>query len=385
MSLRYSLILFLLPTALFADEATGRDGQRHTGTLEFAPPTLSFRTATKVLPITELDSVRLEPKSSPFWSVPIVHRVELIDDQILHGELIGLGVGTLQIRTAWAEKLTLPRSSVRTISPSAPFRVVQFDRNLTEIGLNTKGAEFASPVKEPFWAGRLAYFFTLEAETRGVWSIETDVLRLEIDGSTIRAKGTKKPDVQSVVLIAPGSHRITLEWSANKIDAFMDDFVICSQSVGPDAPLRAARLRCENEPSKGGFRLEQATLSVPHLYDPTRFTITNQDSLVLSNGDELFGSLVRMDRERIEMAGKFARREWRWTELRAVTFHREPLPLLKQEGIQYRLKVRTIDAQRDEIVGAIRGMDADSVVVWQAMLGELKLPRSRILEIRPVR
>src|SRR5262249_26959890 len=109
----------LLPAArLRADELILQGGKRLPGTLELdGKGRLRFAPTGQAVPssLTGLD-IRLTPASLPTRLAATAHRVILPHDQHLTGELLHLNEKELTLRTAWSDRLSIPRSAVVAVT-----------------------------------------------------------------------------------------------------------------------------------------------------------------------------------------------------------------------------------------------------------------------------
>src|SRR5215472_6718432 len=112
-----AVALGLAVTAVRPDEATLRDGRRLSGKLTFRDSWRFLPTGkSEPLPVSSLLAVRLEPSSSSPFRAASVHRVTLRSGEWLTGILLDLNDKTLSLRTAWTDKVTLPRSAVAAVT-----------------------------------------------------------------------------------------------------------------------------------------------------------------------------------------------------------------------------------------------------------------------------
>src|SRR5262245_2321257 len=117
------LLLLAATAALFAplasaDEAVLRDGRRLPGTLRLVQRRWQFLPSGKseAVPVASLSQVRLETTSLAPLRAGSVHRVTLRDGQALTAGLLDLNDKTLAFRTAWADRLVLPRSAIASVT-----------------------------------------------------------------------------------------------------------------------------------------------------------------------------------------------------------------------------------------------------------------------------
>lgn len=106
----------------------------------------------------------------------------------------------------------------------------------------------------------------------------------------------------------------------------------------------------------------------------------DQDQILLSTGDELFGKLLALDDEAVSLQGAFPSIRIAWEEVRQVQLHRRGVAGRAVGGLLVRLYLRNTDepARDDVLRGALREIGDDSLVLDHAHLGRLNLPRSRV-------
>ena len=104
---------------LHGEEARRTDGRRVPGSLTLgANGRLSFtpRGGRAPVPAEEFARVRFGPATPAPFRVGAGHRVRLHDGQQLTGQFLGLDKEGLALRTAWSEKVVLPRGAAAALS-----------------------------------------------------------------------------------------------------------------------------------------------------------------------------------------------------------------------------------------------------------------------------
>ena len=116
------LAVAALAGATRADEAVLRDGQRVQGTLSLtADRRWQFLPTGKkeALPLTSIHHVRFPDGNATPLQAELVQRVTLSDGTVLTGVVLSLDARQLEMRTAWAERIAVPRTSLTTIQALA--------------------------------------------------------------------------------------------------------------------------------------------------------------------------------------------------------------------------------------------------------------------------
>src|SRR5581483_5971467 len=112
-----------------ADEANLPDGRRVQGTLSLDEGRWLFRASSgkESLPLAALRQVRFDAGSSSPLHGCLPVRAVLRDGSHLTGELIELDGKNLALRTAWARRLKLPRSTVAVLRQPPGWLLVRGD------------------------------------------------------------------------------------------------------------------------------------------------------------------------------------------------------------------------------------------------------------------
>lgn len=411
------LLLGLAPTA-GADEAVFKDGSTVSGTLELdANGRLRFAPTANGTPITFSDcrQVRLaEAPVPPAWfGSPL--RFVLHRDQFLTGELMGFEDKQVTVRTAWCDKLVIPRHALVSITQLPNFITIQhedFEGKLTgwrlmgepsfSDALHTSGskallltkpgqsAAYALPA--PLAAGRVAVNFCASDDPHDArWLMEAEFtdtrVRVSLAGPGHTAEVVGLPGKGSHLPASPGWHRLEVDFTASRLAVLVDDLVLWAST--PDArpgPLRQVRLLCESagedKKPQGGvafddFALMQAVDELPRPPgDPTK------DEIWLVSGDQLFGKIERLDPKTIAWRGALGERTLNWSEVRAVVPRRIAPPPRTGEGERVRVRLRWGNRDFDELEGVVVSLDKNRLVLRHDQLGELTIDRVRLHEVR---
>jgi hypothetical protein len=351
----------------------------------------------------------------------------------LTGEVAALDGKQLQFRSIWAEAgpVEVPRSAVVALSQPSGW-VTRFaddfetglkawkltgtpalsDRQRvsgkSSLRLAAVGQSAEQVLASPLAAGRIGVNFHLPAETAGArWLLEAafagpkgpTTVRVHLAGAgpsyrldlPFAAAGLPRLDRK------PGWHHLALEFDDTSVIVSVDDQVLWPPppvlpgetvaAKGPGGLLRRVRLACEALPKAAAARGEvffddfflarRLGKAPPQLHD------LGQDQLCLVSGDQLFGSIIRSDRQTVELKGQFGLRSFPWTEVRGIRLRQEASPLQTTDGEHVRLALANgVTPQPDEIEGVVRAIDPRRVVLCHPSLGELAIDRGRLLEMR---
>jgi hypothetical protein len=419
-------VLLLSGVGVRAEEATLRDGRRVQGTLGVDGQGRPRFTAADQTPVPpgDIHYIRWPDAPAPPLRVATLHRVLLADGQALTGQLLGLDEKQLRLRTPWADQLTVPREAlVGVTQPGGRVAVAEDDfedglklwkvtgsPTLTDqrfisgkhsLALRGAGqsAEFA--LSAPPEAGRFGINFDLPGAAAGArWLVEADfqrpdkarTVRVGVAGDGDRY-GVEVPSAEGTVgtvTRAPGWHRLDMEFAAGSLVITVDEAVLWhSRKHGPGGPLQRVRLVCAAA-GGGGARGEVCfdDFGLARAVEERRRPPGDpeQDEVWLLSGDQVFGRLDRADRRAVEFQGRFGNRTFAWDEVRGVFLRRQSSPPRTADGEQIRVRLRPgTGTELDELEGALRGLDEQHLTLAHPILGELKIDRGRLREVRPAK
>ena len=416
----------LLPAAgAAADEAVLPDGRHQPGLLALAGDRLVFQPAggQAPLPLSEVPSVRFPAESVPPLLAGRIHRALLRDAESLSGELLGLDEQRLRLRTAWADELAVPRPAVAAVTQFPGWDTVfadDFAPGLTgwkttgepHLGeqrspagqrcliLDRPGQAAARPVGAPLEAGAFAVDFEQAGAAGGAtWAVEaelqgegaTRVLRVTVAGDS-DAYGAEVPGVKGTgfrLARAPGWHRLRLGFAPDSLAVTVDDLALWhTEGRGPGGALRQARLVCSPAPTTDGVRGAVAFADVSlarEVAEPRRPPRDpGQDEVWLGSGDQLFGSVPQADGRAVQVRGRFGERELPWAQVRGFFLRREDVSPPTLDGERVRVWLRSgAGSEWDELEGVVRGLDDHWLTLRTAWLGECRIERARLRQLRP--
>jgi hypothetical protein len=418
-------VALVMSVPSLADDALLMDGRTvhghlaltGAGRLSFAPTGQN-----SPIPFEQIGAVRSTIPAPAPWRVPAVQRFALTDGQSLTGEFLGLDAQNVSLRTAWADRLTIPRRAVLAVTHPlgfVPIFTEDFEAelkawNLTgtpalsnahqtsgqhSLRLSRAGQAAEYVLASALEAGRVGVnFYEAGAPAGAHWVIET-----EFQGATVprqvrgliagEAEGyqvevPEGPGAGDRVPRTPGWHRFSMYFSAASLLVTVDEAVLWySRRHGPGGPLRKVRLACIALPSGGAARGEVLfdDFGVARAVDRLlhRFEEPGRDELWLLHGDQLFGDIVQADRRAIHLRGSFGLRTFAWSEVRGI-FLRRPTPAPQTtDGEHVRLWLHSgYGSDFDELEGTLQALDERRLKLHHPVLGELTIDRGRLRELR---
>jgi hypothetical protein len=416
----------LLPSVQAADEAQCADGRRVSGTLVLEKDRLHFRSVQgEAIPITEITRVRLDRGMPTPFRIGDGRRVHLRDGQRITGRILGLSEDTLTLRTAWADRIRLPRSAVASIDPLPGWRLLAHedfhagwgafktagDPALADAGagsvatavvvLGTLGQRVEYTPGQSLKAGRVGINFEEWGKgqaARGTleltWAAGARPQRLTVtvagegEHYTVTAEGVKGMVRQ--VPRTPGWHRLIVSFSKHSLRLTCDDKVLWyNVEEGVGGPLKQVTIACHllariDEALPGPvawteFALERAVDEHPR---PT--VEAEQDEVRFSSDDQLFGRISQADRRTLQIEGRFGKRSLPWTRLAGCTF-RLTAPPSPRELANVRIQVDSgLCPEADVLEGVVTSLDPRRLVLRHALLGEIALERGRVRQLQPL-
>jgi len=402
-----------------AEVAHLADGRRITGTLTLGKNgQVRFDVPGQVEPVAidRIDRVRFPETTLAPFRVGGNLRVLLRDGQSLTGPLVRLDRDLLVLRTAWAARVNVPRAAVAALTQLPGWQPV-FEDNFAsrrkewtgkarpalevEQGacvavLNEAGQELVYTLAEPIRKGRVGVNFQerdgasgarwlLEMTFRQDQELRTLTVTLAGDGEGYPVAAPGLEGKVTALARTPGWHRVTVQFSGGSLRVLLDESALWyNLERGPGGALQQVRLRCQGSGQrKGALALTEFSVAqgvdeaVRPIQDPS------QDEVWLATGDQLFGVIVGAADRTVTLEGRFGRRSLPWTAVRGC-YLREAMnrpPAL--EGTPVRVWLGNgVTAEPDVIEGVIVGLDEPRWRLRNAWLGELKVERERVRQVR---
>lgn len=358
-------------------------------------------------------------------------RVLLWDGEQISGQIQELNKDILRLRTAWATQLDLSRAAVASIEPLPGWRTVfdeDFRRDPSELSVSAVGLRFSGEpaftdpqddtsaralvlrtvgqsmthtLAKPLTSGRVGVNFQERGKARGArWTVELlfgqgeRVRRVAVmvagDGEDYTVDAGGLPGTIRRVKRSLGWHRLIVQFRKQSLRLTCDDDVLWyNLDHGPSGDLQRVTIACQRhrdrEELRGSmawteFCIERAVDEHPQL--PIE---AEQDAVRLLEDDQLFGHILRADRRELQIGGRFGKRSLSWTEVSGCSFRRPAAPPKANEGAKVRLLVRSGLCEEDDVLeGVVKSLDGQRVILRHALLGELKLERSRVRKVVPL-
>jgi hypothetical protein len=404
-----------------ADEAILRDGRRLRGQLRLEDQRWRFLPAGASEPVSpaSLSQVRLEPAALPPLRAGAVHRVTLRDGQSLTAGLVDLDGKSLTLRTAWADKVSLPRSAVASVTQLPGWALAHLDD--FEDGLQGWRVEGSPVLGGPRTSGRKALVLTAPGQatehtlaapvaegraginvhdtnetTGATWMVEAEfrtpggprTVSVVVAGAVGHCEA-RVPGLEGVTGRVPrsaGWHRLVVQFTKTSLRVVLDEAVLWySLKQGPGGPLVRWRMACRRtegpQPPRGRVAFDEFAVhrSADELRRPA--PEPGQDEVWLLDGDQLFGRVVRADGRSLTLEGRFGRRNLPWSAVRGIFPRQERRPAEPPRDDRVRLHVENGYPQPDELEGTVLLLDARRCRLRHALLGDLELERGRIARV----
>lgn len=384
------------------------NGRRIAGTLAFEKKRLNFTSRRgEAYPLADVARIVFAKTAPAPFRVSGGRRVHLRDGQQITGQLLGLNEEKLVLRTAWAERLELPRAALAAIDSLPGWQTVIEDdfhkglRTFTAIG-QTRSRTLTKPVA----TGRAGVNFREQGKARGArWTFEMlfqqgeRARRFEVavaghaDKYTIDSGGME--GVTRSVKRSPGWHRLIVTFSPRSLRITCDEEVLWyNLEQGPGGQLQKMSWHCHRIPGKetelaGAVAWEDFSLERAVDEHPKPPAVSELDSVRLSSGDQLFGRILQADRRGITVDGRFGKRALSWSAVAGCCFRRASERSRNSEHLNEGANVRILlcsglCSEADMVEGEVTALDQRHLMVRHALLGELTLPLDRLRELRPL-
>jgi hypothetical protein len=412
-------LALLAAPAPAAEEARLPDGRRVAGSLALADGRLTFAPAAGGAPVAvaKITSVQFNgPPAAPFRA-GFARRIVLRDGQQFTGELLGLDGDSLNLRTAWAGKLTLPRGALASLTALPGWRPLLEDdfagglkawsvagkpqSGPAGVALTAPGQALAHTAAAPLASGRIGVNFQEQDAPAGArWALEARFdgpggpsrVRVTVAGAgdayAVEARGGAAPARR--VARSPGRHRLIVGFTPTALRVTCDDDVLWYDlKQGPGGTLRQVALLClgpeKAAPCRGSVVWSACAVEQAVDVSPRPPGDDGQDELWLASDDQLFGRIVRAGRRGVEIEGRFGKRTFPWADLQGCCFRRVAVSGKPTEGPRVRLELRSgLAADADVLEGVLTGLTADGLTLEHAFLGKLTIDRGRVRQLRPV-
>ncbi len=420
-------LLFCLLTvaATRADEATLPTGQRLSGQLTMDRDGHLRFVATKgttALSLEQLEYVRFPPADLPPSRAAAHHRIALRDGEYFTGEFLSLDEKTLHFRTEWADKVTLPRHTVSSLTHAPGFATFIQDDFETDLKawkltgmpklsdqqhvsgrrslcLDGPGQSAVYSLATPLPAGRAGInFCDADVDRPAHWLVQAffggpaenhDVrVRVARDQVSYRADVSGQVSGKSMLRSSAGWHRLTFEFIGQSLIVTVDNAVLwSSRHAKPLEPLRKIQLACvaadQPDAAQGAVFFDDFSMAKAMPALPRPKGDPSQDELWLLSDDQLFGSIPHADRRNIDVRGRRGSRAISWGEVRGIFFREQPVSPQKPEEGRVRIWLRSgVGFEPDLLEGTMLQLDKNRPVLRHAVLGELAIDRRRLHRLK---
>jgi hypothetical protein len=389
-------VLALVGVALLVradEEATCANGRTVRGTLTVeAGGTLRFLPTgeEKPLPVDTFEGVRFDPTGTVTPRAGNSLRAHLANGQQITGELLKLDGDNVLLRPGWAERVELTRSAVTALRHPPGYRTLFAD----DFANGTKAWKIAGDaityeLPTPQEAGRAGVTFQEKDKSgacrfQAVFQTDAGARTLTVTapgpGEDYRVEVSGMKGEARVVNRTPGPHHLAIQFRKQSLRVTCDDDVLWyNDAQGPGGPLKHITLGCAEEKNTWSrFYLARAVDEACHPPgDP------EQDEVWLASDDQLFGKVTGGDARAIELEGRFGKRSLPWAEVRGLYFRRTKATEAKSEPNVVRVWLRTgFGNETDALDGLLLNLDERAFTLKHAELGELRLDRKWLRELR---
>jgi hypothetical protein len=415
------LLVFLLPSSGFADEAFLPDGRQLTGKLATDQDGHLRFVALPVgspLPLEQVEYIRFADCEVPYFRVAAPFRATLRNGDFLSGELLGLDADKLLFRTAWAERLTIPRKTLASLTQalgcitlfhedfetnlkdwklegSLQLSSEQHDSGKRSLSLKNAGDAATYQLPTPVAAGRTGislfspekaglrrYVVELQFGTRLVQTVVAGEKNYVAEDSHFPSRSASLPR-------KPGWRRLQVEFSADTLVVSIDELVLWSaRKQGSVAALNRVRVACIGPSTPAGepaffddFSVARTDVRPVHPKGDR-----SQDELWLVSGDQLFGRVTQTTKRVIEIEIGKRSRTVGWEEVRSIYFRESPTapPSHGKEPIRVRLR-SGVGFEPDSLQGDFQQLNQEKLVLHHEVLGNLTVDRKRLQRLGSVR
>jgi hypothetical protein len=412
-------VSFCLAAPALADEAFLRDGRRIPGNLGLAEGRLRFTPRVGDAPPAESVSRIVLAGSEPTpLRVGDCRQVVLSDGQRLTGQVLGIDGEAVHLRTGWSDRVDLPRIGVTAITSLPGWRLRfpdDFDAGLrawethgkpttrdspAAVILDTAGQDLSHTLHRPLGAGRVSVNFEERDTPRNArWALEAVFRRGDEPAAALRVTIAGPGDDYAVetpglrgesqpMRRTPGPHRLAVQFTSRSLRIVCDDHVLWyTLQSGPAGPLRQVRLVCAGDTAPAAGSVAWSGFTIEEAVDENHWPggDLHQDEACLDSGDQLFGSIVKADRRQVTLECRGRSRSLAWMTLRGCRFRRQVPRLRTSDGAHVRLLLDAGAVPEEDILdGVMLAIDDRNVTLRHELLGEMRLPRGFVKEVRPL-
>lgn len=401
------LVLCLSASAAPADQAVLPGGRLVEGKLRCdRGGSLSFVPADRrALAAADVRGYRLATAVPHFRGTP-AHLVRLAGDEQLSGVFAGMDADQVRLRTAWSERLTIPRCGIVALTHLPGWRTVRHaslsgrpaDAAVSGtpvfgplgVQLRRPGQEVSWQMRRPLSEGRVGIDWREEPGTTGArWVVEARFAtpagdrRLRVvlagGGMTLAVEGTLPGTTRAVERIA-ALRRLTVAFSAVGVRLLADDAVLWhTPAEASGGALRQVRLAClpasAESQAAGAVTFTDWTVETAAAWPRRPAGEPGQDELWLASGDQLFGRVTAADAGGVELLARQVTRRLPWSDLLGW-YPRRVAAVPPAEAPTVRLELHSgLRPGYDILDGRLLQLDDRAAVVVHPLLGTLTIPR----------
>ncbi len=337
----------------------------------------------------------------------------LVDGSRIRVQPVDLDSTYLVVRTAWADRLAVPRSAIESLTVSGEYRLVGFDdfsqyrsikrrereppivwsatRQRPVLAL-TQAGQCQSWSIPPMPAGQL----TLHYFDPGPRSTSDFTLELRSDQSTlvmVRCRSLagltaddRRPQARQQRWPVPRTRswqRLVVRWTPNRCEISVDDWMALVSEVPPPATasaVRAIHLRCAATGSPWLIdTLAWAEPMRPRTPPDIPISLRRLDAVETHDGWTDFGQLHAIDPHRgVTLTIRDQSRHIPWTAIASVRFRFRGAKYAPTQGEHCFVSLHSGEGQRDTFEAVIREQTPHRLTWHHALIGKATVPTSRI-------
>jgi hypothetical protein len=192
----------------------------------------------------------------------------------------------------------------------------------------------------------------------------------------------------------PGWNRLAMRFSPDRITLLINDAVLTHRGSGVGS-LQSVRFVVhpgDDEPgrAKGSQpigSIDDVQLAAGLGAAADRQPAHDQDDLLLTNGDQLFGQIKGASNRGVTIESEFGSQQVPWPELQEVHFTPRLASPKQVEGTRVRIEFATTAtpltaaADNDLLEGVLRDISDDAIRLRHPYLGDVSIPRSQMRSI----
>ena len=323
------------PLIAVGEEAVERHGKKHMGRLLCEHGVWLFRTESQQkIAAADLAHVRFDARPTPLPKAPLRHVLHLPGEQRITGTSLSLDAEKLVFAVSWGKTVTLKRADVTGIehaNDSLPILHDDFEADAKS--WQATGKPTLDP-QRPFFGksslrldgammrtwpplrdGAIRFFFhdPAKGDERCSFEIIGEKPIAPAPSLVLDARGYSCRNVQrefGSLKQAAGWHMIAIETAGDRLRFFFDDYCLGETTLPANGAIKGLRIM------HGGGRLCIDEFGVARKLKRLAVPMPmpgDQDSLILEQGEQLFGQLTGADSDALQLQAKFGKRSLPWT------------------------------------------------------------------------